>query len=293
MLRTVIRRCFLALGLSLGVAGCGPSLRQNVSAERVGCAASEIQVSEVEEGSSVGGGPWWVDANRASNFHAPVRKFYASETWQAECRGRTFICARATLAMTPNPQLNGALLGTLNSLAEEKPVETLSCHLVKDADAPPSKVPTGAAGFDFGTSAQAAQSRCEGAGKSWRVGTKGGVCSGPAVDLGFPAQVGIYFCHGRACVITIQHRPKAAWIPTIIGLRDQLAREYLTPVQMPPVPSECRSEAQLVGCFERGEFRLPFSWNWASGERVILLAGKPEQGEGDAAIWIQYTKPIG
>jgi len=118
------------------------------------------------------------------------------------------------------------------------------------------------------------------------------MCSGPATELGFPADVAIKFCSGKACIITAHHRPESEWTSMFAELKGKLTEKYGAPQESEAVvPAGCRTESDLVECLTNRGVRLHFAWSWPTGERVILSIGKAEP-ESDAAIRIDYTRPV-
>lgn len=278
--RIAVLGCLL---VGLGVAACRPS-RESMSAGQVGCNPNEIEISN--EDSSTGWGQ-------------------SSETWTAVCAGRVFICSQNTSSSS-----GVAVTGTTVSPVIVSGHDSVSCHeqlasvpsapsaaaaaaAARPVVAPTAAAPSGGAGFLLGAAPDATQQVCEAAGNTWEAPNKGRAqCSGPAADLGFPADVAIKFCSGKACMITVHHRPTSEWSGTFSELKGKLTEKYGAPSESQAVvPPVCRSEAGFVECVTEKGVRLHFAWSWPTGERVILSVGKTE-AESDAAIRIDYTKPV-
>jgi hypothetical protein len=260
-------RCFwYGIPLLFLLADCRPS-RESMSAGEVGCAPSDITISGEE--SSMGFAQ-------------------SSATWIAECGGRTYFCTEVLTAGEKSSQSQVSCKE--NGADSERASEPNSA-----APAAAKKVepPAGAAGFELGATLESSQKACEGAGNTWEAAQAGGMCSGPATKLGFDVNVRLDMCGDRLCKITLAHTPQAKWVSAIVELKTKLVEKYGNPMETnSTVPVNCRSDQQIGGCFNDG-LRLYFHWSWKTGETLRLTAGKPEKGEGDPAIRVEYARPAG
>lgn len=276
-------RFFVFGCLVVGLFGCRPS-RESVTAGQVGCNPDEIQISD--ENSSMGWGQ-------------------SAETWTAECNGRTFVCSQldtSTTALVSNGKA-ATTVGASSSdvscherLSDAPAARTVAATTANEARAkaaPTAPAPTAGAGFQLGSDPEGMRQACEAAGHTWGPPSKGrATCSGTAADLGFPADVTFKFCSGKACMVTLHHVPESEWSSTFSELKGKLTVKYGAPNESEAVvPAGCRSESEFVECLRNQGVRLHFSWTWPTGERVILSIGK-EEPESDAAIRIDYTRPV-
>ena len=275
------RICLFGL-LVVGLGACRPS-RESVTAGQIGCNPSEIQISD--EDTSMGWGQ-------------------STETWTAECGGRTFVCSQldtSTTAIASNGKaattigVNSSDVSCHERLADTptKPSNaTAAANEARARAVPTAPPPTGGAGFELGADMEGLRQVCETAGHTWGTPSKGrATCSGTAADLGFPADVALKFCSGKACIVTLHHRPESEWTSTFSELKGKLTAKYGAASESEAViPAGCRTEPEFIDCLNKN-VRLRFSWNWPTGERVILSIGKAEP-ESDAAIRIDYTRPV-
>lgn len=264
----------------LSLSACVPSLESR-SAGQVGCTPDEISVS-----------------NEQTQFGL----VQSGETWVAECHGRTFVCSQ----MNPTSQHDDAVASLLASEqvscteAPESPQEQHNRQMREAADAaaavpkPPSAPPIGVAGFELGQSLGDAQQRCEATGHQWNLLAEDTpTCSGPAADLGFPASVGLRFCAGRECAISVQHRPHKDWSGRVVALKAQLEAKYGAPRETSgPIPEQCRAAQAFAECLDANRLTLRYAWRWDSGEGIELLVGKPS-ADVPAQIRLLYTRAAG
>lgn len=279
--------------LAAALVSCRRPSRASLTAAQIGCEPRDISVSKAS--TSAGPGD-------------------SSETWVAECRGQRFICSeRSTnlsagyvastpsgpVYMTPTSHPTSHDVSCREELGHatdrhEGAIAVPPSAPAVPPSAPKSAPPTGAAGFAYGEGSEAAQQACEGAGKTYDGSASQAECSGAATDLGFAASVSLNFCKGRTCGVTIQHKPESAWTSAFVELKQALVAKYGTPAESKSaIPSWCRSETDFVACLQEGRLRLHITWTWPSGERINLTAGKPVRGDGDAALRVQYVKPVG
>ncbi len=256
--------------------GCTPSMAAK-SAGEIGCTPEDIGISQEE-----------------THFGL----IQSGKTWVAECRGRTYVCS----------QVNRA--GRDESLLDELfASEQVSCHEAPEsvqaerdrrveeelaaerARRPPSVAPTGAAGFVFGETPEAAAQRCESAGQSWASDGHAGRCSGPAAPLGIAASVELEFCEERACSIRIEHVPRTHWSQSSVSLKANLQTKYGPAHESSGgVPEGCRNERAFVQCLQSRRLRLSYGWRWAGGESLDMSVGKSDDRES-AAIRLIYRRP--
>lgn len=275
----IMRTLLAGLALLTSALACAPS-RGSKSAGSIGCPPDEIQISD--EDSSSGWGS-------------------SADTWVATCRGRRFICSENTVTASSGKGGVGISQGLActeeisEDSAASKAGSAAPSGNQREDKAPRVEPPRTAAGFEFGADPAAMQKVCEGSGKTWNSSNaKAGVCSGPAVDVGFEVKVRVDFCNGLACAITLVHFPAADWIKAFSGLKGKLAEKYNTPVAVfAAIPEECHQEAQFLQCLENDSLRLKFRWEWPTNQKIDLSIGKPEKGEGPVAIRVKYINPQG
>jgi hypothetical protein len=240
-----------------------------MSAGQIGCAPSEITVSGEESSTGFA---------------------QSSATWIAECDGRTYVCTEVLTAGEKSSQSQVSCKEEGSSDSERASASTSAAPAAAAKKAEP---PAGAAGFELGATLESSQKACEGAGNTWEVAEARATCSGPATKLGFDATVALDMCGDRVCKITIAHTPEAKWITAFVELKTKLIEKYGAPMDSgSTVPVNCRSDQQIVGCFNQG-LRLYFHWSWKTAETLKLTAGKPEKGEGSVAIRLEYARPAG
>jgi hypothetical protein len=269
----------VAITITLLVAACAPS-RQSKTAGAIGCPPSEVEVSDEDSSSGFGS---------------------SSQTWVATCRGQRFICSENAVGPAIGPKNSQNLSCTAElgsapaSISQNSGASSLQGGAAKPGPkAPPIEAPKMAAGFDFGAAPADIQTTCENAGKTWTSKSpKFGVCSGPAAEVGFEATVRIDFCYAQSCIITLEHRPESNWITAFGDLKQKLSEKYgsAEAITSPGIPENCRKEEQFVQCLENEGLRLGFRWEWPTKQQITLAVGKPEDGNGAAALRIKYVTP--
>jgi hypothetical protein len=160
---------------------------------------------------------------------------------------------------------------------------------VVQAPPAPKNAPTSAAGFDLGAEIASLQKVCESAEKQWSVSTPDAAsCSGPALDLGFAAQVDFGLANNRARTITLKHTPER-WLETVTKIRRTLTEKYGSPqVKQIDMPEECVNESMFYKCMIDKDLRLKYRWTFGSGAGIEVLVGRIE-GTEPPAIRIQYS----
>lgn len=273
----------LSVWLLVLAGGCVPG-KEAQTAGQVGCTPEEISISDHETQFGV---------------------IQSSETWVAECRGRTFVCSQANQSGSNHGFFESLLASEQVSCHEavEQPEAALGDRMGEPSSAnrgnrPMSAPPTGAAGFDFGETLQDAARRCEAAGETWRGSSadnpanKPG-CSGPAAWLGIKASVDLAFCGGRACAITLDHVPSGSWSRSAVALKAMLETKYGSAQKSSgTVPEHCRGEQEFARCLETEQVALQYEWTWADGESIEMTVGKTES-TGHAAIRLVYRDLAG
>jgi hypothetical protein len=264
-------------GLACAAAGCFPS-REVRSAGLVGCDPDEIEISGAQQ-------------------HLGL--IQSGENWIAECRGRTFICSQVDHVQRKGDGLGALFAADHVSCTEqaESPQAASardarqSARAVTSVPPPPRAAPTGAAGFDFGLSPDAARERCEAAGNHWDDGTAElSTCSGAAADLGLSSRVAVGFCAARACRILIESHPERDWSKEVVSLKAKLEAKYgPAGAETRGIPSTCRSEAGFMQCLATRRLSLRYSWSWASGESLQMLVGKGD-GAAEPGIRLVYSR---
>lgn len=262
--------------------GCFPS-RATLSANEIGCSSDEVEVSA-----------------------APVREggvLETTERWEATCKGRIYYCAQGhprRSFVTGDLKDDALDLVVTDQVicqeVSESPQESANREAYQDAKTRTALrehrgAPLGAAGFEFGISSDETQKRCEAAGHTWTSVAAGGNCSGAAAELGMTADVDIAFCEGRACGITIEHRPPDRWATRAVRLKAQLESKY-GPAQNTSgtIPESCRTDETFEQCVKAGSLQLSYAWQWSSGQTLQLAIGKPTKTE-EPAIRLLYARP--
>jgi hypothetical protein len=267
------------LALAGALVACQPT-RESLTAGHIGCPPNEVVTSEV--GSSSG----WNQS---------------AETWIAECRGRRFVCSEVTTSSfdvdwiftssTDSVDSDVSCREELAPVASEVASERAAVAAAMAASAPP----TGGAGFELGMSRTAAREACEAAEHRWHDdSSKHPSCTGPAVSLGFPAEVQLTFCKQGLCGISVSHVPQEHWMQRFMGLRRTLESKYGAPSrQQVRVPSMCRTEDEFDRCAEDGTLRLSVSWQWPTGQRLRLSLGQSRTaGENRVLLTYVHAAPL-
>lgn len=268
----------MGLVVSWLVLGCAPS-RETATAGQIGCQPSEITIT---------------DGESSSGFAA------SNETWLAECQGRIFVCSKTTSSGFAYNSSGESTFGSGSSQiscrekveapSEAKTVVAPRPSVASNAAPTESTPPKGAAGFDFGLSAAAAQAACQGAGKIWNAeSAEVATCSGATTKLGFDAFVSLKFCADAACFISLRVTDTENWSGIVGDLRTKLSQKYGEPRSTTALPSECATPASFTQCFKEGDHKLRYGWSWLSGEQLLLLVGKPSP-EAAASIRVQYKR---
>ncbi|HET9953477.1 MAG TPA: hypothetical protein VFQ61_03175 [Polyangiaceae bacterium] len=268
------RAWMMVIPLLSFLGGCVPT-KEAKTAGQIGCTPEEITIS-----------------NADSHFGT----VQSGATWVAECQGHTFVCSQINQSGKDKSFLD-AMLASEQVTCHEAP-ESLEAERnrrgrevasVERANRPPSKAPTGAAGFAFGETQEEVAHHCEAAGQTWRSDTR--ACSGPAAPLGIPANVAVEFCEGRVCSIALEHFPHANWSRASVSLKANLESKYGAAQRSDgSVPAQCRSERAFTRCLQSRRVSLRYVWQWAGGESIEMNVGK--RNETDlAAIRLFYRRP--
>jgi hypothetical protein len=269
----------LVLGGVLAVlSSCVPT-RESLVAGRIGCPPNEITISD--EASDIG----WAES---------------TETWVAECRGRRFICTKASHAANGMVGSKPLFVSTsdvecspeVGSVPATASAPTPAAEPAKPT-APKASPPTGGAGFEFGADLATARAACEGAGEQFETdGEKSATCTGPVTPLGFAVRMGLKLCGEKVCAIIAEHHPETDWLGTIVELRSKLETKYGPPsVRDGEIQLECRSKEAFVGCLKRRQVSLRYGWKWSSGQSITLTVGVPNE-EREPALRLHWAKPL-
>jgi hypothetical protein len=246
------------------------------SAGEVGCSPSEIMISDQE---------------------THLGLVQSGATWVAECRGRRFVCSQLNQSGDDKSILDEVLAADHVSCREEAEspeaekrrrdaeAAALSAH------APPLvPAPTGAAGFDFGQTPEDAAHRCSAAGESWQGSGARYVCSGSAAPLGIAATIGLVFCGGHLCSISVRHVPAADFNVSAVSLKQNLTTKYGPARESHgTVPESCRGPESFARCAEARRVVLNYAWRWPGGESIAMSVGKLNERE-PAAIRLLYRR---
>lgn len=258
--------------------GCVPS-KEAKSAGQIGCTPGEITIS-----------------NEDSHFGF----VQSGKTWVAECHGRTFVCSQVNESGSDRDFFDALFASDQVSCREapeplqaERNRQAREAAIAERSMRPPAPPPSGAAGFEFGETPEAAARRCEAAGQAWVSANGRATCSGAAAPLGIPARVDLEFCDGRACAISVEHVPEATWSRSSVSLKANLETKY-GPAQESSgsVPERCRTEDAFTQCLASRQVALRYAWRWAGGESLEMSVGKPTPARS-AAIRIVYRRPAG
>lgn len=258
---------------------CQPT-RESVTAGRIGCKPADITISD--ESSTMG----WTET---------------AETWVAECRGRRFICTKASHAASGVVGTDPLIASTSDVECTEEVGSSQASAASPPAAVPaapaepataPSPAPTGGAGFVLGAELAATQAACEAAGHGFLFdGEKTASCSGAATSLGFAVQMTFKLCGAKLCAIVAEHRPEADWTSAIAELRSKLEAKYGPPaVREGEIPLECRAKDAFVGCLKSRQIQLRYAWSWPTGQSITLTVGVAREG-GEPAMRISWAKP--
>jgi hypothetical protein len=149
-----------------------------------------------------------------------------------------------------------------------------------------------AAGFRLGAGVDALKAACDSASRQWAaVNPQLARCSGPVVDVGFPVEVEIGFQDDKAATITLAHVPQSGWTGRVENIRTALARKYgLQSRANVKLPASCRSDDEFVQCVRSGSASLHYVWDWESGHKIQLAAGK-RKGSPEPVILLRYERP--
>jgi hypothetical protein len=217
---------------------------QSYTAGRVGCPADEIEI---------------LDESRDT----------AARSWTASCRGHVYYCG-----VTPTP---GSVSCT--PVTYEAPLRASAQNAAAQLFAT-STAPHGGGGFDFATTAYAAEKLCTDSGKTWTARDDGSYeCSGALVDLGFAATVHLRSCKSGICEVVLiaprTGREAADWVKQYADLRNALERKYGTERMLAanPDPGACGGDA-LKQCLLTGELKAQATWRWRDGTTLTLQMTK-------------------
>jgi hypothetical protein len=258
---------------------------------------------EARSAGAIGCGPDEIEISDERRHGILVQ---SGQTWVASCRGRTFVCTQINES-TRHRNRDGAFDVLVSGQGsnqvtcreeaetpqEEENREARRIARVQQAlgpQQPPRAAPAGAGGFEFGKTREDTQRRCEEAGYAWsQLEPQLGRCSGTAAPLGFEATTAVRFCAGRACGVTLEHRPNASWSRNVVALKANLTSKYgPTEAATRGIPSACRTEGAFRSCLESQQLELSYSWRWATGERVTMAVGKSAP-DATSSIRLVYT----
>jgi hypothetical protein len=164
-------------------------------------------------------------------------------------------------------------------------------------DVPEADAPEGAAGFVFGAAKSDGEASCTGAGHEWSKIASGHYrCSGAATEVGFEVSVGLRYCEGELCSITLVHRPERQWYESLGELRSALEGKYGEPSQdQTTLEYTCQRDGRFEQCLLHGAGSSRVTWAWSKDQKIELVAGKPTpdlDGETKPSLRILYTKPV-
>jgi hypothetical protein len=261
-----------ALPAVLLILGCTPSL-EAMSAGHVGCAESEIEISDESDGMG-------------------------SKSWIATCNGVRHVCSQVVVtqfgAAEPASQVNCA---SERATAEPEEVAERPANTARaDADEPKrAGAPAGAAGFRFGQTREEAEKACAAAGfEVSAVEPRGLRCSGLPEDVGLPASVELAFCAQNVCGITLRTDPRKAGkarMTAFVSLADALREKYGVPAERASnVPGDCREGPALDPCLDEGRASARQSWRWAGQGKTLSLILEKAEGADAAELRVVYTE---
>lgn len=157
--------------------------------------------------------------------------------------------------------------------------------------------PDGVAGFRFSMNPESAGEACSAAGFAWSSSQKVSSCSGTAKPVGFEASVHLKRCADEYCQILVMGEPsEGSLIGTLTKLKESLSRSYGEPKETTAqLPRDCKEK--LVDCLVAQRAFFSFSWEFPSGEKILLKLGKASESfseskeQADAKLRLLYTRP--
>jgi len=272
--RGPVARAGFGLALAAVIGACQPT-RESLTAGQIGCPPSEVVTNALSSSSG------WNQS---------------AETWLAECRGRRFVCTEVTTSSFDVDWIFTSSTDSVDSdvscREELAPAASQATPDARPVAAATSAPPTGGAGFELGMSRTAAREACEAAEHQWEDDSgEQPSCTGPALALGFPAQVQLTFCAHGLCGIVVSHVPEEHWMQRFIGLRRTLETKYGAPSkQQMRVPSMCRTDEDFDRCAKDGTLRLSLSWQWPTAQRLRLSLGQTPRGTGENRVLLSYVQ---
>lgn len=154
--------------------------------------------------------------------------------------------------------------------------------------------PSGAVGFFFGVTRDAALASCSHHGGTFSEGSSGGgLCDAavkiPGLDLE-TSYVGLEFCNGGLCFVSVRISVEAKELLVTLGiLKDQLIDRYGSPGSIEyKLPRECSTISTIAGCIEDGRARYRVDWQWGDGQ-MLQLAMTASGGAAGASV--NYGSP--
>lgn len=274
-------RSTLAIAALLSLSGAGCASLQTISSGYVGCSPNEIEIS-----------------NEASDF--------SGMTWTATCRGTVYHCARINNAghatvVTGKTTGSASIVTTSVSCAPEGGASAQSRPTTPssppaEAARAPSKPPTAAVGFTFGSNLAAAEKACVGASLTWRAaGNDRYECSGSPADVGMPVTTAVGMCGGRVCSVLVNANPRGeGWsvvMERYVKLRKALEAKYGDQELTDTLPFKSCTEG-VRGCLAKGRARVIARWNW-QGSSSVALTAMGSQNDAPPELKIEYRDADG
>jgi hypothetical protein len=154
----------------------------------------------------------------------------------------------------------------------------------------PVRPPTGAAGFEFGTSAETAESTCSGAGNSYSAAGDEATCSGAAANVGFETPVVLSYCSGKLCGVRFRETTGGKLKSVVKRYRavmTLLEERYGKPASHKgEIPSRCD---EVLSCVNEEQLVLRTQWKFPNQQTVMMRV----IDDGGVVIELDYRAPGG
>lgn len=155
--------------------------------------------------------------------------------------------------------------------------------------------PTGAGGFELGSTEPQVRAACESAGHVYASKGASSTCDGLPTEVGQPAKATLKFCAGRLCGVgLIIERPNETLEQSVLrwkrALLDKYGRQAATNNE---VPSDCKD---LASCVLAHRAKVSIEWTWPSGEAIALgVLDTNADGADDpkgVVVMVSYSKTM-
>lgn len=259
-----MKRCAeLGLLLILGVTGCFD--KQAATSGQIGCAPSDVEISDEESG-------------------------YSSQTWTATCGRERYYCSLVGTGKDTN-QVNCHSASTPTATTP-KPVQPSGTAAEPKQTATEQEPPSVVAGFTFGTTVAQASTACSEHGYDWQPGTQDHFrCSRTPVSIGIDALPTVRFCKEKLCAISLNVASPNAWLAAYAKFSQVLTKKYGSPANSKgDIRSNCATEAAFEGCIMTDGLTLVRDWKWDSGARISLRLAAAQNSPELTIIYIRQPQ---